>query len=248
MDAKTLMTRAHKVVVLTGAGMSVASGLPTYRGDGGIWETDPDAEKKSTPPPAKMCDPGKRRAWWDNVWARWGPMRGTIKQTGPNIGHLMLAAWAERIESLVVVTQNIDGLHQAAGSENVIELHGTLWRNRCVKRACSLVPFNDDETRDRAPDCPRCGRPLRPDVVLFGEQLNRAAVDAAETAVARADLVVVIGTSGNVHPAAGLPALADRLQVPVVRIDPGEWAGPHVRWADEVAQPADEALVDLLGT
>jgi NAD-dependent deacetylase len=240
--AAELVAAASKVVVLTGAGVSVASGLPTYRGAGGMWTEDPSAERRSTPPPAKMCDPDERRAWWDGVWARWGPMRASVAASGPNAAHRALVDWSAGADRFAVVTQNIDGLHTAAGSSPVVELHGSLWRSRCVKRDCRQPRVEDRVAHDVAPDCPRCGRPMRPDVVLFGERLDRNDVVAAERAVGAAELVVVTGTSGNVYPAAELPKLAAFMGRTVIRVDPGVWEGPEVDWAVEVAAPAEEAL------
>lgn len=243
--ARALLAGAHRPVVLTGAGISVASGLPTYRGKGGLWTDNPDAEHRSTPPPAKMCDPGERRAWWDRLWSMWGPLRAVCESNGPNSAHLALAAWQERVESLTIVTQNVDGLHSAAGSRNVIELHGNMFMNRCVKTRCSQQRWGDRTPRDTAPDCPRCARPARPDVVLFSEALDRSVVAAAHRALADCDVVVVVGTSGNVWPAAELPALAARGGIPVLRVDPGPWEGPALNWAAWVETTAD-VLAGLL--
>lgn len=243
--AKAVCADAQRVVVLTGAGVSVGAGLPTYRGPGGLWTQNPDAEARSTPPPAKMCDPSERRAWWDRLWTMWGPLRATISDVGPAPAHHALATWGQR-RHVTVVTTNVDGLHAAAGSEHVVELHGNVGVNRCSKRRCSQQRWADDTPRDAAPDCPRCGRPARPDVVLFGEALDRNDVAAAHHALAYADLCVVVGTSGSVWPACELPAMAERAPMPVLYVDPGTWRGPHVNWVAHVAADADDVLAELV--
>lgn len=242
---RSLVADARRPVVLTGAGVSVGSGLPTYRGLGGTWTEDPEREARSTPPPAKMCDPAARRQWWDRLWELWGPVRALCDASGPNSAHLALAEWESRVEELWVVTQNVDGLHTAAGSSRVVELHGRLFTNRCVKARCSQRRWADRDPRTTAPDCPRCGRPARPDVVLFTESLDRNDVARAHSALTGADLVLVVGTSGTVWPAADFPALAARGGIPVVRIDPGPWHGPHVQWAAQLEMGAD-SLAALL--
>lgn len=243
--AKALCADAQRVVVLTGAGVSVGAGLPTYRGPGGLWTNDPDAEARSTPPPAKMCDPDQRRQWWDRLWGMWGPLRSTITDAGPAAAHLALAEWGRR-RHVTVVTTNVDGLHTVAGSERVVELHGSVGVNRCSKRRCSQRRWEDSTPRDTAPDCPRCGRPARPDVVLFGEDLDRGRVAEAHLALAHADLCVVVGTSGTVWPACELPVMAARGGIDVVYVDPGTWAGPHLDFACHLALDADTALPALL--
>lgn len=243
--ARSLVADARRPVVLTGAGVSVDSGLPTYRGLGGTWTEDPEREARSTPPPARMCDPTLRRQWWDHLWGQWGPLRALADSSGPNAAHLAIAEWETRVEELWVITQNVDGLHTAAGSTRVVELHGNLFRNRCAKPRCSQQRWEDRSPHTAAPDCPRCGRPARPDVVLFGEALDRNDVHRAHSALAGSDLLVVVGTSGTVWPAAEFPALAARGGIPVVRVDPGPWQGPHLWWSAQLELRA-EVLPELL--
>jgi NAD-dependent deacetylase len=158
----------RRVVVFTGAGVSAESGIPTFRGEGGLWRNF-RAEDLATPE-AFARDP---ELVWE--WYEW--RRGLVRAAEPNAAHRAIA----RLDDAIVVTQNVDGLHARAGSRNVIELHGNLFRERRDER----------------------GR-LRPDVVWFGEMLPRDALSAAVEAIGAADLLLVIGTSGIVHPAAGL--------------------------------------------
>lgn len=244
VTTRALLERAHRPVVLTGAGISASSGVSTYRGEGGLWTNDPLAEAHSTPPPARLNDPDQRRAWWDGVWALWGPMRARLAVTDPSPAHRAIARWEEHVDELLVVTQNIDGLHQRAGSTSVVDLHGSLARTRCSNRRCSAASRVDPSPHDVAPVCPHCHRPERPDVVLFTEGLDLRAWDRAAHAVSRADLLVVIGTSGVVTPASHLVTMAP-LDCALVRVDPGRWLGPSVTWDSEFVGPADECFAGL---
>lgn len=154
------------------------------------------------------------RLVWD--WYAW--RRELVAAAEPNPGHRALADWQRRRPELVVVTQNVDGLHQRAGSQGVIELHGNIGRIRCA-RGCGVIEHWAEEG-ERPPRCPRCGAPLRPDVVWFGEMLPPVALSTAREAVERAELVLSVGTSSLVQPAASLPYLALEAGVPVVEINP----------------------------
>ena len=188
----------HRVVILTGAGVSVASGLPTYRGPGGLWENDELATiVHAESIPTRLPE----------LWKLYSERRATALSVGPNAAHTAIAEAQQRWPGCVtVITQNVDNLHQRAGSENVIELHGSGLRTRCTK--CNLPPFYDEATYEILPLCPACGAPLRPDVVLFGENLTDAALWAARKALRSCDLFLSVGTSGNVFPAARLVQIA----------------------------------------
>ncbi len=184
-------TDFKELVVLTGAGISVASGLGTYRGSGGLWEEsgiDPAATAEGI-----LQDP----------WACWKfflPMRKQIVAAQPNPAHLALAELNHRLKGqLTVITQNVDGLHTLAGSPGVLELHGNMTRTRCT--SCDLKPFPDSEIYSELPLCRECGSPLRPDIVLFGEAIPVEASHRAKRALRQVDLFVAIGTSGTVAPA-----------------------------------------------
>jgi NAD-dependent deacetylase len=199
------MRSAAAIVVLTGAGISAESGVPTFRGRDGLWRSYSAADLAT--PEAFARDPNL--VW---QWYRW--RRSLIGRAVPNPGHLSLARLQERAGRLDLVTQNVDGLHQRAGSAAVIELHGNIWRTRCA-RGCGFVV---DETQQAAgydpareggaaPVCP-CGALLRPDVVWFGEPLDEGRIDLAARAARSCDVFVAVGTSALVYPAAGLPLIA----------------------------------------
>jgi NAD-dependent deacetylase len=189
--------RPRTVAVLTGAGISADSGVPTFRGAGGLWR-DFRPEQLATP---EAFDP---RFVWE--WYEW--RRGLIREARPNAAHLALA----RLPDAVVITQNVDGLHARAGSARLIELHGNILRVRCVREGTSTV---HEERFDELPPRCACGALLRPDVVWFGEALPHHALAAAASAVAGADAVLIIGTSGLVYPAAGLVRLAKGLKIEI---------------------------------
>lgn len=188
---------ARRVLVLTGAGISAESGIPTFRDAlTGLW-ANYRAEDLATPD-AFARQPAV-------VWDWYAGRRASIRRAEPNAGHRALVDLARRVPQCTLVTQNIDGLHQRAGSAGVIELHGNILRSRC-SRDGGVV--DDPPAGGSPPPCPRCGAPLRPDVVWFGELLPRDALAAAEEAAASADVVVSVGTSNLVVPAATLPWIA----------------------------------------
>jgi NAD-dependent deacetylase len=183
--------RPRSVVVFTGAGVSADSGIPTFRGAGGLWR-DFRAEDLATPE-AFRRDP---RLVWE--WYEW--RRGLIRDARPNAAHEAIA----RLPRATVVTQNVDGLHARAGTADVIELHGNLFRVRCVRDGRTTI--REDAFPSLPPSC-ECGGLLRPDVVWFGEMLPDDAVARAVSAIRAAELLLIIGTSGVVYPAAGFVRL-----------------------------------------
>jgi NAD-dependent deacetylase len=205
---RALLARARDVVALTGAGCSSESGVPTFRGPGGLWR-DFRPEDLATPE-AFERDP---RLVWE--WYDW--RRGLIAKASPNPGHAALAALESRGPGLTLITQNVDGLHSLAGSRNLLEIHGSLWRTRCL--SCGELR-EDRETRPRTlpPRCP-CGGLLRPDVVWFGESLPADLVHRSLRAIDSCDLMLVIGTSSLVQPAASFADAALDRGVPVVEIN-----------------------------
>lgn len=206
---------AHSVVVLTGAGISAESGVPTFReAQTGLWARFRPEELAT--PQAFRKDP---RLIWE--WYAW--RRELVAQARPNPGHLALAEMEKRLPVFTLITQNIDGLHQQAGSGSrfpVIELHGNIYRTKCFEED-SLVE-NWSETGEVPPRCPKCGGPLRPDVVWFGEALPLQAIQAAWEAAQASEIFLSIGTSGLVEPAASLPFMALRAGASVVEINPNE--------------------------
>lgn len=199
----------RRVVALTGAGISAESGVPTFRGQDGLWRQY-RAESLATPE-AFDRDPGLVWEWYD--WRR-----GLIAPVEPNPGHAVLAAWEDRFESFAVITQNVDGLHRKAGTRNLLELHGNIWRARCTRegtvRELSATPLA------RVPPlCPDCGAMLRPDIVWFGEPLDPDVLGRAFALSAGCEVLFVIGTSSVVQPAASLPAAAARGGAKVVEVN-----------------------------
>ena len=205
---------ALSVAVLTGAGISAESGVPTFRGGGGseiwTWRGRPVTELSS----AELIATDPRL-----VWEWFDYRRGMLKDVKPNPGHAALARWEQRFEEFTLITQNIDDLHREAGSQNLLELHGNIWRARCL-RCASVFEARESPLEQNPPLCLVCGGPARPDVVLFGEMLPAGVFERAEEAAARADLFFVIGTSAVVYPAAGLPILAKQSGARVIEVNP----------------------------
>ncbi len=206
---------ATAVAVLTGAGISAESGVPTFRGAEGLWRTF-RPEQLATPE-AFARDPG---LVWE--WYRWRRQR--MAAVKPNAGHETLARLERRLGVFTLVTQNIDGLHARAGSRRLVELHGNVWRDRCTQNPAHVFlrePSEQAGERTALPLCD-CGALLRPDVVWFGETLDPRHLDAAVESVSGAHMVLVVGTSSVVYPAAALPGIARRTGAMVVEINPEE--------------------------
>jgi NAD-dependent deacetylase len=201
---------ARRVLALTGAGVSAESGVPTFRGGGDstTWKGLPFDIISS----GVMLERNLPA-----VWEWFDYRRDVLTALKPNPAHEAIARWQERFPELTVVTQNVDGLHQHAGSREVIELHGSIWRARCT--VCRLTHEIPREGR-RAEACSECGNPLRPDVVLFGELLPAGVFEFAAERAARCELCLVIGTSGLVYPAASLPEIAKSAGAFVCEINP----------------------------
>src|SRR5215510_9434963 len=208
-ELRERFARARRVLVLTGAGVSAESGVPTFRGGGNtaVWkgmrfDVISSAEMVERDLPA--------------VWEWFDYRRNFLQELTPNPAHYEIARWQERFAELTLVTQNIDGLHQKAGSLEVIELHGNIWRARCT--ACRTTYSMVQEKRPDA--CFECGDSLRPDVVLFGEMLPPGAFEFAAVRASQSELCFVVGTSALVYPAAGLPEIAKAAGAYVVEVNP----------------------------
>ena len=229
-----LLKSAAKVAVLTGAGVSAESGVPTFRGNHGLWKQY-RAEDLATPG-AFACDPKLVWEWYD--WRR-----SLIAQAKPNPGHYALAAAESRARKFTLITQNVDGLHELAGSRNVLRLHGSIWMLRCLE--CNR---EREDRRTPLPEIPprcECGGMLRPGVVWFGELLPAQVWKEAETAARQADLFLLIGTSAVVYPAAGLATMAKSAGARVVEINIEETAISD--GIDEFLQgPSGELLPQLI--
>ncbi len=196
MDPAFLLKSAASVAVLTGAGVSAESGIPTFRSNDGYWQQY-RFEDLATPE-AFARDP-------KFVWTWYEERRRAIAKAQPNAGHFALVELEKRKQGFTLITQNVDGLHDLAGSKNVIRLHGDIWNLRCL--ACGVERIDRSELNDLPPHC-KCGGMLRPGVVWFGERLPEGAMERATAAVRAADVLIVAGTSAQVYPAAGLIPMA----------------------------------------
>lgn len=232
------LREAQRVFVLTGAGVSAESGVPTFRGGGNraVWKGMPFDVISSA---------GMLERDLPAVWEWFDDRRSLLAKLSPNPAHHALARWQDRFPEFTLVTQNIDGLHQAAGSRDVVELHGNIWRARCIScdARCSL---RDGVEESRPPACLECGGLMRPDVVLFGEIVPGVAIHRAMEKARRSDLCFVIGTSAVVYPAAGLPELARAAGAYAVEINPERT--PLSDLCDEVITgKAGEILTAVIG-
>lgn len=212
-EVAQLLQRNPRITVLTGAGVSAASGIPTFRDAQGLWEGVR---------PEEVATPGAFARDPEFVWRFYDQRRQQLLACRPNRGHQVLAAWSRRYSGFSLITQNVDGLHEAAGTEGVTRFHGSLWEVGCWEE-CPESPWRwRDETVPFAeipPSCPHCGGMLRPGVVWFGEGIEPVVVEQADAATS-CDLFFTIGTSAVVFPAADLIFQAKRHGAFVVEINP----------------------------
>jgi NAD-dependent deacetylase len=241
MDLPEIQFRDYReIVILTGAGVSVASGLRPYRGPGGLW-TEGDT--------AQLANAAALERNPAAVWRLFGSLRPGVQDAAPNPAHLALAHFQERWKvdrSITLITQNIDGLHQRAGSD-VVELHGSLSKTRCSRTECELIPFEDQDTHaESVPECPKCAAPLRPDIVLFNEPLPLDAAWKAKKSLRNCDLFLAIGTSGTVSPASSFVRSAAYVgaRTILVNLEPMNPANPAFQ--TEIIGRAEELLPRLL--
>lgn len=211
-ELRTRFARATNVLVLTGAGVSAESGVPTFRGGGqsAVWKGMPFDVISS----GAMLERNLPAVWeWFNY------RRGVLRTLKPNPAHEAIARWQDRFEKFTLVTQNVDGLHRVAGSGNVIELHGNVWRARCL--TCnSRADLREARFADGVPSCFECGSLMRPDVVLFGEMLPAGAFEQAAMRAESCELCFVVGTSAVVYPAASIPEIARAAGAYIVEVNP----------------------------
>ncbi len=236
-----LLSQASSLLIITGAGVSAESGLPTYRGLGGLYE----GKTTEHGVPIEVALSGPMFAAHPEITLSYlSAVDVACRAAAPALGHRMIALLERRIARTWVLTQNIDGLHRAAGSRNVIEIHGNIHRSRCT--TCG---HREPVALSTGP-CPRCGRPLRPDVVLFGEALPKDAANTLERELRRGfDVLMVIGTTA-VFPYIVAPIVrAAREQVPTIEINPDETELSHfVRYHFAAnAGPTLEAIVTAMG-
>ncbi|WP_374825635.1 NAD-dependent deacetylase [Aerosakkonema sp. BLCC-F183] len=229
------------IVVLTGAGISVASGLPTFRGSGSIGEES--STKKYTSVEAVEQDPA-------GLWHYFSNFRITARQAIPNAAHLALANLEHHLRadrSFTLITQNVDGLHQRAGSQNVIELHGNVHRTKCTNSQCTLEPYSEENLHtDSIPSCKLCGHLLRPDIVLFGEFLSPLADWQSKRSLRDCDLFLAVGTSGLVFPAANFVRSAAYVGARTIMVNLEAIDPPNPYFQEEYLGRAEEILPQLL--
>jgi NAD-dependent deacetylase len=207
-EVRIRLQRARALVVLTGAGVSADSGVPTFRGKDGLWRNF-RAEDLATPE-AFSRDP---RTVWE--WYDW--RRGLLATKHPNPAHYALAELENRYERFALITQNVDGLHSTAGSKALVELHGNIWKVRCT--SCGQVRLNREVPITLLPLCPECEGLLRPHIVWFGESLNPDDLAQSQEAVLNCDLLLIVGTSGVVYPAASFASVARAAGAFVVEVN-----------------------------
>ena len=206
------LARAHFVVALTGAGVSAESGVPTFRDAlTGLWATFD---------PRELATPSAFARHPKRVWDWYAERRAQVATVVPNAAHVALAEIERRAPRFLLATQNVDGLHARAGSRALVELHGNIARVKCA--ACARIAQRWDEPMDALPPrCAHCGAFLRPDVVWFEELLPERALAAAEDAARACDVLLVVGTSAEVYPAAAIPDLARAAGACVIEVNPG---------------------------
>jgi NAD-dependent protein deacetylase/lipoamidase len=228
---------ASRLFVLTGAGISAESGIPTFRGVGGLWRGH-RIEEVATPE-AFARDPAL-------VWAFYSERRAGARDKEPNAGHIALARLQRALgERMVLCTQNVDGLHERAGSSDVLHMHGRLFQSRCSRPGCGAAPFDDDSayrTREDIPRCSACGALIRPHICWFGEMPFE--LDRAFAALGSCDVCLVAGTSGVVEPAASFVRIARSGGARTLYVGPEEPA--NVTWFDDcMVGPAGALLPKL---
>ncbi len=205
----TKINNAKDILFFTGAGISAESGIPTFRGKDGIWNKLKPEELANFN--AFLKNP-------DMVWEWYQYRRQIVEEKSPNPGHMTIVEFEKYFNSVAVVTQNVDSLHNRAGSKKVLELHGNIEKNYCIKcksRYDNLI-ISENKT---APKCKKCGGLVRPDVVWFGEMLPQDVFNEAEKLAMRSDICFVIGTSAVVYPAANIPFVAKQYGSVLVEIN-----------------------------
>jgi len=208
-EAKAIIDNASSITVLTGAGISAESGIPTFRGEDGLWRKFRSEELAT--PEAFQRDPKLVWEWYD--WRR-----GLVKEAMPNPGHYALVNLENEKTNFTLVTQNIDGLHQLTGNRNIIEMHGNLWQIRCT--SCGVVEENHDvPLKEIHPKCKNCDALGRPNVVWFGEMIPMSIIDNILIAIDKCQVMLIVGTSGIVEPAASMGLVAKHTGKTVIEVN-----------------------------
>lgn len=234
-DVRNRIAKARSVTVLTGAGISADSGVPTFRGPGGLWKNFRPEELAS--PDAFARDP---QLVWE--WYNW--RRGLIAGTQPNAAHHALVRLEQRIEHFWLITQNVDGLHASAGSSHLSEIHGNIWKVRCTQ--CHHISVNRDLPLIFPPTCASCSGLLRPHIVWFGESLAPEDLERSDQALRTCEILLIIGTSGIVYPAASFAPIAKDGGALVVELNLEPM--PHSPFVDVSFQGRAKDLVPQLET
>ena len=231
----------RRVVILTGAGVSAASGIPTFRGPSGGLAAEL----------LPVSDGRRVRELLPEMWRVYGRLRAGSVTASPNAAHYALAGWGRKragAGELTLVTQNVDGLHTRAGSEDTIEIHGSLLRSRCLHEACpNAAGFEDLVAPDAVPTCDKCGEALRPDITLFNEALPILPLHLVKRALRNCDLFLAIGTSGTVAPASEFvrAAFDAGARTMLLNLTPLESPSPY--FGETILGRAEEILPGLLG-
>ncbi|MGE5444743.1 MAG: SIR2 family NAD-dependent protein deacylase [Ignavibacteriales bacterium] len=208
-EAKEIIGSASDIAVLTGAGISAESGVPTFRGENGLWR-EYRSEELATPG-AFARDP---KLVWE--WYEW--RRKIIKEAKPNPGHNALVDLENEKSDFTLITQNIDGLHQLSGSRNLVEMHGNLWQIRCI--SCGIIEQSHDvPLKELPPRCKDCGSLGRPNVVWFGEIVPMSVIDKTLVAIEKCQVMLIVGTSGVVEPAASMGLVAKQTGKTVIEVN-----------------------------
>ncbi|TGL56008.1 NAD-dependent deacylase [Leptospira kemamanensis] len=213
LPKETLETirNAERIVFLTGAGISSESGIPTFRGEGGLWKNF-RAEDLATPS-AFQKNPELVWEWYD--WRR-----GICKNAKPNLGHITIAKWQNKSNGVFLITQNVDGLHPRSGSKSIIELHGNIFRVRCINCSAKYHLEEDGLETEGLKFCKQCESLLRPDIVWFGEEYDQSLLTKSWEVCKQSQVVFVIGTSANVSVPAQLALTAIRNGAIGIEINP----------------------------
>ena len=248
MYAKSLMRafeRAAEIILeadgqataLTGAGISVASGIPAFRGSQGLWDKYD---------PFEYAEIRSFRSQPEKVWKMLGEMLDVVEKAQPNKAHKSLAKLEEKGLLRTLITQNVDGLHQAAGNRKVIEFHGATRHLCCLECDWRWVNFKLSESKSLPPRCQECGAILKPDVVFFGDPIPKWALLEASSAAEKSKVMLVVGTSANVHPAAEMPILTKKAGGKVIEInlEPTSLSGPVSDLT--ILGPAAEVLSEII--
>ena len=224
-------SKNKSIVFFTGAGMSAESGVPVYRGEGGVWhEYDWEeyaCQKAFDDHPEKVLDFHELR-------------RESVLACQPHIGHKIISNIENNIKNVTIITQNIDGMHQRVGSNNIIELHGSLWRMRCEQEGKA---FEDIGEEYKTRKC-NCGEILRPDITWFEDMLNEQVLNNAIKVISKCDLFISIGTSAVVYPASELPIIAKNNNAFTIEINP-ELTMLSKMYDKNLRMNASDALVGL---